>query len=461
MQKRCSQCVAWTRKHIYKSFTSLVLSVYAIFSLVLLILLFFVLLSLYLSLHKTTSNEIRDTLSKQADDNMLALSAQGTAALWENFFKVGELLRLTAEVVVSMQNEATFALAVRPSVSVDESCRTSPCADNFAYLTHNASFSRDWLDRTSRLEPLVKLMVSNTLVPIGLSAHFLDWGFSRYLPARLGLERNAVAEETWLNEWRARKSVEGVKVPLMVSSIDFSLDPVQATLMQDLVLGGKSVGVICARLGVDYYMQQAVKDMLYLGKGFIMNIYPNGVAVRGDLVPTNITEIGLEKEWKSLLEDPYLYSNTTHKVTYQGELYRMAIHPLGESLNDTSANWWFATALLVKEADILDLEDYSYQTEMALWMLLYPMLAATFILIAGAGLNWLLNDRKLRTPMNRITQAMKAMKEGEGQAAREILEKLGKDLHKSEVQRLVLGMFRLIKEVSERGNEVPSEGSVE
>lgn len=461
MQKRCGQCADWARKSIYKSFTSLVLSVYAIFSLVLLILLFFVLLSLYLSLHDTTSNEIRDTLSRQADDNMLALSGQGTAALWQNFFKVRELLRLTAEVVVSMQNEATFALATRPSVSVQDSCKTLPCEYNFAHFIQKSAYSQDWLDRTSRLEPLVKLMVNNTLVPNGLSAHFLDWGFSRYFPAELGLNQDAMAEQTWLNEWEARKSVQGVKVATMVSSVNFTLNPVQATLMQDLVLGGKSIGVICARLGVEYYMQQAAKDMLYLGKGFIMTIYPNGVAMRGDLIPTNITELGLEKEWKSLLANPYLYSNTTHKVTYQGELYRMAIHPLGESLDEASENWWFATALLVKEADILNSENDSYQTEMALWMLLYPMLAAAFILIAGAGLNWLLNDRKLRTPMNRITMAMNAMKEGEEKTARKILEELGKDLHKSEVQRLVLGMFRLIKEVSERGTEAPSEGSVE
>ena len=454
MPSRLGQFGGAIKKFIYKSFTRLVLSVYAIFSLILLLLLFIVLISLYSSLRDTTSEEIRSTLSKQADDNMLALSTQGSAALWQNFFQIRELLRLTGEVVVSMQNEATFALANTQSVTVAESCRTLPCTERFAYQTHSNSFSQDWVDRTSRLEPVVKLIVQNTLVPNGLTVHFLNWGFSRYMPAELGIGANNTAEETWLNEWQSRKAINGTLVSTMVSSIDFSLTPAHSALMQELVLEGKSVGVMCARLELQYYLSQATQDMLYHGKGFILIIYTNGVAVRENLVQTSVKELGIEEEWAEMLADPYVYSNTTHKVDYQGELYRMALHPLGESLKEANDNWWFAVALLVKEADILDLDSYDYNTEMALWMVVYPMVAAILILSLGAVLNWFLNNQKLRTPMNRITEAMNAMKEGDPDKARAILRELAKHLHKSEVQRLVLGMFRLINEVSERNSEL-------
>lgn len=457
MPSRLGQFGGAIKKFIYKSFTRLVLSVYTIFSLILLLLLFIVLISLYSSLRDTTSDEIQSTLSKQADDNMLALSTQGSAALWQNFFQIRELLRLTGEVVVSMQNEATFALANTQSVTVEESCRALPCSGRFAYQTNGNSFSQDWIDRTSRLEPVVKLIVQNELLPYGLAVHFLDWGFSRYMPAELGIGVNRTAEETWLNEWRSRKTINGTLVSTMVSSIDFSLTPAHAALMQDLVVGGKSIGVMCARLQLQYYLGEATKDMLYHGKGFVLIIYTNGVAVRENQVHTSVKELGIEQEWADMLADPYVYSNTTHKVDYQGELYRMALHPLGESLKDADDNWWFAVALLVKEADILNLDSYNYQEEMALWMVVYPMAAAILILFLGAVLNWFLNNQKLRTPMNRITEAMNAMKEGEPVKARTILQELAKTLHKSEVQRLVLGMFRLINEVSERSSEVSSE----
>lgn len=388
---------------------------------------------------------------------MLALSTQGSAALWQNFFQIRELLRLTGEVVVSMQNEGTFALGNMESVTVAESCKAVPCTERFAYQTYSKSFNQDWVDRTSRLEPMVKLIVQNKLLPVGLAVHFLDWGFSRYMPAELGIGENKTAEEAWVNEWQSRRTINGTLVSTMVSSIDFSLTPAQAVLMQDLVLSGKSIGVMSARLDLQYYLGQASQDMLYHGKGFILVIYTNGVAITENLVQTSVKELGIEEVWAEMLAEPYVYSNTTHKVDYEGELYRMALHPLGESLKEANDNWWFAVALMVKEADILDLDNYDYKDEMALWMVVYPMIAAILILSLGAVLNWFLNNQKLRTPMNRITAAMNAMKEGEPDKARAILKDLAKHLHKSEVQRLVLGMFRLINEVSERSSEVPSE----
>lgn len=443
------RCKSRIKKSVYKSFTNLVLTVYTVFAVLLLVLLLFVLLGLYLSLRNTTEDEIKKTLSKQADDNMLALSSQEQAALWQHFFQYRELLRMTSEMVASMQNEDTFALKVVGSVTVEESCRSSPCSSKFAYKTQG-NFDQNWLDRTSRLESTVRLMVDNQLIPAGLSVHFLDWGFSRHMPGSLGLGLDSQAESQWISEWNDRMHINHTYVSTVVSSPDFSLDPPQACLMQDLVLGGVSKGFLCARLTVESDIRHASQELLYLGKGIVFTIYRNGVAIRDDLSHTTVSSLGLASEWELIQGNPYSYSNTTHKVVYEGELYRVAAHPVGDTLNEESLNWWFVTVLLVKEADILDLTSYDYETDMGLWMMLYPMLAALVILIAGAVFNWMLNDRKLRTPMNRIKEAMTAMKEGDKERASGILKTLGKDLQKSEVQRLVLGMLRLISEVSKQ-----------
>ena len=448
-----SRCLAWLHKSVYKSFTRLVLVSYITFAIVLLIVLFFVLLSLYLTLKQKTSDEIRQTLSKQADDNMLALSSQGSSALWEHIAQVRESMRLTAEVMVSMQNETTFSLRNLQSYTVDESCQARPCKDVFAYVAQRTDYDQVWLGKTSRLEPLMKLMVDSGLFPYGIAVHFVDWGFSRVMPPSIVNGTFTLATTFWYQEWITQKSLPNATFSFLISSVDQTTTPLSVVLMQDLLFNGKSIGLISARLSAEEVFRGGFADISYMNRSIVLTIHRKGGILNEDLTPTTIEALGLTDSWVSLLSDPYTFSNTTHKLAFRGEQYRYATAALGDSLTN-STNWWYVTALAVKEADILDLDiNNNYATDMALWMLVYPIVAAIICLFLGSLVIWRLNDSQLRTPMNKITEAMSAMKKGEREQAKNILSELGQSLRKSEIQRLVLGMYRLIKEVTEKNKE--------